>query len=61
MSGDEMRLVGKVLPGFGAPPKLGDIYASETLIAQKGEAYVLRMVRETFRAAYDQHWNRRKP
>lgn len=42
--------VGVVLPG--GPPGLGDIWMSEALIAQKGEAEVRRLVRQTFKAAY---------
>jgi hypothetical protein len=41
-------LVGIATPG--AP--CGNIYVSEALIAQKGEAYVRTMVRRTFEAAY---------
>jgi len=59
MRSDNKRLIGKVLPGIPAPPKLGDIYVSETLIAEKGESYVRRLVRETFCAAYDQHYRRK--
>lgn len=43
--------VGVVIPG--GPKGLGDIWASEKLIAQVGMAEVRRMVRETFAAAYE--------
>jgi hypothetical protein len=50
--------VGVVLPG--GPPGLGDIWVSETLIAQKGEAEVRRLVRQTFADAYEKQRRERR-
>lgn len=43
-----MVLAGRATPGSPC----GDIHVSEALIAQRGPAYVHRMVRETFDAAH---------
>lgn len=54
---------GKVLAGEvgpGGPPGLGDIWVSEMLLAQKGEAEVRRLVRQTFDAAYAKHKRERR-
>lgn len=57
MSGDPFGMV-KVGESIGPWP--GDIWVSETLLAQIGEAKARQLVRETYRAAYAQRYRSEK-
>ncbi len=52
-----MVLVGRAIPIPGSP--VGDIYVSQALLAQLGEAKVREMVRRQYRAGHEADARRR--
>jgi hypothetical protein len=61
MTDAEAKAAGMVQVGHAIPGgPCGDIWVSEALIAQVGQAEVRRMVRATYAAAYEQARARRR-